>query len=104
MWRSLRRPCRYVRRCSNSVLGSYLACSDSEVSCVVWTGEGSRGMASEEELEGGVVVAGAGVLLIEVNSLGCAVGACKFREPLLGALMTFRHYYSLPLEIFYVGH
>ena len=57
-------------------------------------------MASEEELEGGVVVAGAGVLLIEVNSLGCAVGACKFREPLLGALMTFRNYYSLPWRYF----
>ena len=51
-----------------------------------------------------MVVAGAGVLLIEVNSLGCAVGACKFREPLLGALMTFSNYYSLPVEIFYVGH
>ena len=59
-------------------------------------------MASEEELE--VVVAGAGVRLIEVNSLGCAVGACKFREPLLGALMTFRNYYSHPVEKFCVGH
>ena len=46
------------------------------------------------------MVAGAGVLLIEVNSLGCAVGACKFREPLLGALMTFRNYYSLPWRYF----